>query len=176
MARTEAPETARAFLKQRFRWMFGTLQVAHKHSSALIAGRPLGIALITIPNVYLFQFAFTLLAPFMDAMALWSLSTTFTTSVMASGLQDVDGLRLLAGYWVLFQTLDMSAAAIALCLNGSQKDWSLLPLVFLQRFCYRQLLYVVAIQSIAAAAKGRIVGWGKLARTGRVEMEVGQLT
>jgi hypothetical protein len=38
----------------------------------------------------------------------------------------------------------------------------------LQRFCYRQLLYIIAIRSIAAAIKGRIVGWGKLARSGRV--------
>ena len=176
LAMTEAPETVRAFLKQRFRWMFGTLQVAHKHSRALIDGGPLGIALVTIPNVYLFQFAFTLLAPVVDAMLLWNASSALASSLLASGLQDTDSLRLIAAYWLLFQTLDLAAAAVALRLDGAPKSWSLLPLILLQRFCYRQLLYVVAIQSITTAVKGRIVGWGKLARTGRVAMEAGQLT
>jgi peptidoglycan-N-acetylglucosamine deacetylase len=61
-------------------------------------------------------------------------------------------------------------------LDGAPKSWSLLPLILLQRFCYRQLLYVVAIRSIAAAVKGRIVGWGKLARTGRVSIQASQMT
>ena len=46
--------------------------------------------------------------------------------------------------------------------------WRLLPLLFLQRFCYRQLLYVTAIRVAAAALKGRMLGWGTLTRTGRV--------
>ena len=74
-ALTEAPETLKAFLKQRFRWMFGTLQVACKN---LITprGMPLRIALITIPNVFLFSFAFTLLAPIVDAMLIMTLVTS----------------------------------------------------------------------------------------------------
>jgi hypothetical protein len=38
----------------------------------------------------------------------------------------------------------------------------------LQRFTYRQLLYVTAIRSLLAAIKGTLVGWGKLVRTGNV--------
>ena len=148
--------------------MFGTLQVAHKHSRALLARGPLGTALITFPNVYLFQFAFTLLAPIMDAMLLWSLTTTFANRSMASNLQDSDSFRLIITYWLMFQTVDLAAAAVALRLDGATRSWPLLPLVVLQRFSYRQLLYVVAIRSIVAAIKGRIVGWGKLARSGRV--------
>ena len=168
LARTEAPELVRTFLKQRFRWMFGTLQVAHKHSVALLARGPLGTALITLPNVYLFQFVFTLLAPIMDAMLLWNVTTTFVNWSMASDLQDTGSFRLIVTYWLTFQTFDLVAAAIALRLDGAPRSWPLLPLVVLQRFCYRQLLYVVAIRSIVAAIKGRIVGWGKLARSGRV--------
>ena len=52
--------------------------------------------------------------------------------------------------------------------DAMKKWWSLLPLVVVQRFCYRQLLYWVAIRSSAAAIKGKIVGWGKLQRTGKV--------
>jgi hypothetical protein len=34
----------------------------------------------------------------------------------------------------------------------------------LQRFGYRQLLYYVLSKSVASAAKGHFVGWGKLDR------------
>jgi peptidoglycan-N-acetylglucosamine deacetylase len=35
--------------------------------------------------------------------------------------------------------------------------WRLLPL--LQRFCYRQLLYLCAVRVAFAALKGRLQGW-----------------
>jgi cellulose synthase/poly-beta-1,6-N-acetylglucosamine synthase-like glycosyltransferase/peptidoglycan/xylan/chitin deacetylase (PgdA/CDA1 family) len=166
-ARTEAPEAVRTFLKQRLRWMFGTLQVAHKHSGALLRG-PLGTALITLPNIYLFQFAFTLLAPIVDAMLLWSMVSMVADWSVAPDLQGTEGISPIIAYWLMFQSFDIAAAALALRLDGATRSWPLLPLVVLQRFCYRQLLYFVAIRSIAAAVKGRIVGWGKLARSGRV--------
>ena len=71
LALTEAPETLRAFMKQRFRWMFGTLQVACKHVGALIR-RPTGLTFIAIPNIFLFQMLFTLLAPIVDVFLLWT--------------------------------------------------------------------------------------------------------
>jgi hypothetical protein len=37
-----------------------------------------------------------------------------------------------------------------------------------QRFCYRQLVSYVAIKTIVAAIRGRLVGWNKLKRTGEV--------
>ena len=42
IARTEAPEKLRAFLKQRSRWMFGTLQAAYKNRMAMWRARPGG--------------------------------------------------------------------------------------------------------------------------------------
>ena len=45
----------------------------------------------------------------------------------------------------------------------------LLPWVPLQRFGYRQLLYVVTIGALLSALKGQFVGWGKLLRTGAVQ-------
>jgi hypothetical protein len=46
--------------------------------------------------------------------------------------------------------------------------WHLLPLLVVQRFCYRQLLYITALRAALAALKGRMLGWNKLIRTGRV--------
>jgi len=59
-------------------------------------------------------------------------------------------------------------AGLAMSIERRHNLWRLLPLVLLQRFCYRQLLYVTALQVAAAALKGRMLGWRKLARTGAV--------
>jgi hypothetical protein len=42
----------------------------------------------------------------------------------------------------------------------------------LQRFFYRQLMYYVAIKSVAVAIKGRIVGWNKFERKATVTQPV----
>ena len=42
------------------------------------------------------------------------------------------------------------------------------PLLLAQRFVYRQLMYGVVIRSLVAALRGRMVGWGKLERSGSV--------
>jgi peptidoglycan-N-acetylglucosamine deacetylase len=166
-ALTEAPETLGAFMKQRFRWTFGTLQVAYKH--AMLRGPGRGVTLVTIPNIFVFQFAFTLLAPIMDMLLVYAGMSV----VIGSAHQDV--LLTLVKYWICFQTLDATAAAIGIALNNERACWRLLPLIVLQRFSYRQLLYVVAVRALLAAIKGRLVGWGKLIRTGSVALPSARL-
>jgi peptidoglycan/xylan/chitin deacetylase (PgdA/CDA1 family)/spore germination protein YaaH/GT2 family glycosyltransferase len=172
-ALTEAPETLRAFLKQRFRWVFGTLQVAHKHAGAVLRGEPLGVALITVPNVYIFQMGFALLAPLMDAALVLDLARLAAAGLNGSGDMADAHLGPVAQYWLLFQALDIAAAAAAIHINGVASGWRLLPLTLIQRFCYRQLLYMVVLRSFSAAIKGHFVGWGKLARTGSVSAAAG---
>ena len=160
IALTEAPETLRAFMKQRFRWTFGMLQVACKHAGALC--KPSGVAL-TISNIFFFQIGLALFAPLFDAMLVYS----------AIGLMmgfDAESLIKLLVYWLIFQTIDVAATSVGLGINGEKAPWRLLPLLLIQRFSYRQLLYVVTIRSVLAAAKGRFVGWGKLIRTGTVKL------
>ena len=71
-------------------------------------------------------------------------------------------------YWAYFQILEITTSALAMSMERRHNLWHLLPLLFLQRFCYRQLLYVTAVRVAAAALKGRMLGWGTLVRTGRV--------
>lgn len=167
-ALTEAPETLQAFLKQRFRWMFGMLQVAYKHKSAPFR-RPTGVSLICIPNILIFQFGFTLLAPIMDAILVWTLIMGLGAIV---GLTDAPSknLIIIMAYWLVFQTIDTLAAAAGVYFNGEKRYWRLLPLVVLQRFSYRQLLYWIAIKVLLAALRGVLVGWGRLARSGNVQL------
>jgi cellulose synthase/poly-beta-1,6-N-acetylglucosamine synthase-like glycosyltransferase/peptidoglycan/xylan/chitin deacetylase (PgdA/CDA1 family) len=165
-ALTEAPETLAAFLKQRFRWMFGTLQVAYKNL-VRVRGLPARIALITIPNAFVFSFAFTLLAPIIDAMLLVSV---FNILFGDAGTAQLDSLNRIAVYWLLFQAVDLMVAFLAIRLDCDRSNFALLPWILVQRFTYRQLLYWVAFRALLAAVKGQFVGWGKLIRTGTVAL------
>src|SRR5262245_61926086 len=79
-----------------------------------------------------------------------------------------------AAYWVYFQTLEVATAALAIAIEKKCRGmWRLLPLLILQRFCYRQLLYVTALRAALAALKGRMLGCNKLIRTGRVVSHFG---
>jgi cellulose synthase/poly-beta-1,6-N-acetylglucosamine synthase-like glycosyltransferase/peptidoglycan/xylan/chitin deacetylase (PgdA/CDA1 family)/spore germination protein YaaH len=167
IARTEAPETLAAFLKQRFRWMFGTLQVAYKHKGTMLRSEARGVAYFALPNIFVFQFLLALISPVMDLMLLLTLMGAVRAGLMhpADGLPP--GLAATALYWSALQALEVLAAAIAFKLDGTRGCWRLLPLVIVQRFFYRQLIYWVAVRTALAAIKGRLVGWGKLNRTGQ---------
>ncbi len=168
VARTEAPETVRQFMKQRLRWMFGTLQVAYKNRGAVRRLEPFGLAVFGFPNVLVFQFLFTLVAPIVDIMLLW----TLLSSLVAWNMDAVAGmpatLQTVLIYWMVFQLVEIATAVLAIAIDRRDGIWRLLPLLFVQRFVYRQLLYVTAIQVTMAALKGTMQGWGKLNRTGHV--------
>jgi cellulose synthase/poly-beta-1,6-N-acetylglucosamine synthase-like glycosyltransferase/peptidoglycan/xylan/chitin deacetylase (PgdA/CDA1 family) len=166
-ALTEAPESLKGFLKQRFRWVFGTLQVACK---TVLSGKklPLRIALITIPNVFVFAFAFTLIAPVVDILLLLTIYHSLSGWVFDGGAAHLDTLGRIARYWLVFQAVDVMVACAAMRLDDDRSNFRLLPWIIVQRFTYRQLLYLVAIRALLAAVKGQFVGWGKLIRTGTV--------
>ena len=94
---------------------------------------------------------------------------------MSIATYDPQTLWLLAEYWLIFQVFDLLAGAAALLLNGTSSEWKLMPLLLIQRFCYRQLLYFVVMRTLLAAIKGSLVGWGKLVRTGSVHVPAGHV-
>ncbi len=166
VARTEAPETLRGFLKQRLRWMFGTLQVAYKNRATMWQARPIGVSLFTLPNIIVFQFFFTLVAPIVDIMFLWAILTGFSEFAMRP-LEGVPASLVTVGtYWAYFQLVELGTGAFAVCIERKLNVLRLVPLLLLQRFCYRQLLYATAVRVAVAALKGRVLGWNKLIRTG----------
>ncbi len=166
VARTEAPETIRQFMKQRLRWMFGTLQVAYKNRGVVTRMKPTGLAIFGLPNIVVFQFLFTLMAPIVDIMLLWSLISASMTFSQSGGLPP--SFYAILTYWIAFQLIEMATAALAIAIDRRDHIWRLLPLLLVQRFIYRQLLYVTAIRVTLAALRGTMQGWGKLNRTGNV--------
>lgn len=168
IALTEAPDTVRGFLKQRFRWMFGTLQAAWKHIDTLFRPKYGALGWFAIPNVLIFQILFPLISPVMDLMMIVSLIGTATQKYQHPNEYSTDGLKRVLFFYALFLAVDFGAALLAFLLEKNE-DWSLLVWLLPQRFFYRQLMYYVAIKSTITAIRGTVMGWGKVERKATVQ-------
>jgi cellulose synthase/poly-beta-1,6-N-acetylglucosamine synthase-like glycosyltransferase/peptidoglycan/xylan/chitin deacetylase (PgdA/CDA1 family)/spore germination protein YaaH len=167
IAWTEAPDSIRGLLKQRFRWVFGTLQAAWKQRDAL--GRPRfgSLGLVALPNLVIFGVLFPLISPLMDLQMVLSLVTTLIESRQHPAEFTADIFDQTLFYYALFVAVDLLAATLAFLLERREQWWLMFSLP-LQRFTYRQLMYVVAIRALLAALRGQLVGWGKLERKATV--------
>jgi peptidoglycan-N-acetylglucosamine deacetylase len=167
IALTEAPDTVRGFIRQRYRWMYGTFQAAWKHRDALFRPRYGAFGLFALPNIFVFQILFPLVSPVMDLlMAVSLLSAARDWWQHPAGFAS-EGLFSVLFYYALFVTVDFAAAVIAFLLERRENP-ALLVLLFWQRFFYRQLMYYVAIRALLASLRGGEVGWGHLERKATV--------
>ena len=171
VALTEAPDTVRGFLKQRFRWMYGILQATWKQRRAAAQGhRRLG--LVTVPNVLVFQVLLPLVSAVLDLSMLTGLLWAALQTRYHPDSPGMNGQMLF--FYLLFIAVDTFAALLAFALEPGER-WSLLLWLPLQRFFYRQLLYLVAVRALLAALRGGAVGWGKLERRGTVQLPLEQV-
>jgi cellulose synthase/poly-beta-1,6-N-acetylglucosamine synthase-like glycosyltransferase len=170
IAFTEAPDTVRGFVKQRFRWMYGTLQAAWKHLDVAFRPRYGTLGMFAIPNVLIFQILFPLISPLMDLLLLWSLGVTVWHRYQHPLDYSTDALQRVLFYYALFLVLDLLSTTVAFLLERKE-DWQLLVWLFFQRFLYRQLMYYVAVKATLTAIHGTIVGWGKLERKATVVVD-----
>ncbi|GAA4164444.1 glycosyltransferase [Phytohabitans flavus] len=151
VAWTEAPATLKQLWRQRYRWCYGTMQAMWKHRRALAepgaAGR-LGRRGLTY--LLLFQVALPLCACMVDLYGLYGLLFL--------------PLGKVAAVWTGFTLLQMATAAYALHLDRERYGplWSL-PF---QQVVYRQLMYLVVIQSTVMALIGHRLRWHRMTRTG----------
>ncbi|MBS0482501.1 MAG: glycosyltransferase [Proteobacteria bacterium] len=170
IALTEAPATFRALAKQRYRWSFGTLQCLWKHRAVLRLGRPRGLAWFGMPQAWLFQILFAAISPLIDLALLISIIGTAVRIHQHGWAQTQSDVLRMGGYWLAFVTIDLLAGWVAYRLEPTRQRFPA-GLMLLQRLVYRQLMYSVVIRSISSAMRGKMVGWGKLERTGTVAME-----
>ncbi len=149
VAWTEAPETIRALTKQRFRWCFGTMQCLWKHRDMVFNPKFKALGFFSLPSVWFFQIILVALTPAVDAMLLASV-------LLGEG-------RAVLPYFLTFLVLDQLLAVLACVLEKEplRRSWIMIPM----RLIYRPLLSWVVWKSIKNAARGVLVGWGKLERT-----------
>ncbi|MDX8051960.1 bifunctional polysaccharide deacetylase/glycosyltransferase family 2 protein [Lentzea sp. BCCO 10_0798] len=156
---TEAPASLGQLWRQRYRWCYGTLQAMWKHRGAIFE-RGLGgkLGRRALPYLFLYQVALPVLAPAIDVFAVLSLWTDPVAGAFA---------------WLGFLALQLIPAVIAFRLDGER----LRPLwaVALQPIVYRQLMYLVVIQSVITALAGAVLPWQKLKRTGSAAQDAPEI-
>ncbi|MGC1384114.1 MAG: glycosyltransferase [Candidatus Acidiferrales bacterium] len=161
IGRTEVPETVETLIRQRFRWTFGTLQAVWKHRDT--AGKPKygTLGWVAIPNIFLFQIILPMVSPVIDllfllSLALWGLGQLRVARLpQLWTLQDVERSLI---FFAIFMLIDLLTCVVAFALEKGE-DWTLLAPLILQRFYYRQMMYVVLFRAIKEAVSGRPVGW-----------------
>jgi cellulose synthase/poly-beta-1,6-N-acetylglucosamine synthase-like glycosyltransferase len=151
IAWTEVPATLRALWKQRYRWCYGTMQAMWKHRHAMLEhGRAGRLGRLCLPYLWLFQVLLPLLAPLIDILSIYGI--VFLNPVQVGA------------FWLSFTALQMLIAGYALRLDGERLR-ALWVLPF-QLIVYRQLMYLVTIQSVVAALLGTRQRWQATQRNG----------
>ncbi|KHF38455.1 polysaccharide deacetylase family protein [Halalkalibacter okhensis] len=154
IAYTEAPETVRSFIKQRYRWIYGILQCVWKHRKATFSMKQKGLGFIAMPNM-IYQYVLQAASPLIDILLIIGLLT-----------QNPTLLYFYLGFFLVDFLVTMYSFRLE---KESQK-----PLFFLiiQRFVYRQFFTYVVWKSLVFALKGGLMGWNKLNRTGNVQQPI----
>ncbi|MBU2663696.1 glycosyltransferase [Actinoplanes bogorensis] len=148
---TEAPGTWSGLWRQRYRWCYGTMQAMWKHRRALVEKGPAGrFGRRGLGYVGAFQILQPLLAPIIDVYLVYAL------------LFRPPGLVALL--WLGLHAAQLAVAAYAFRLDKEPAGplWSL-PLL---QIGYRQLIYLVTIQSAVTALAGTGLRWHASTRTG----------
>ncbi len=170
-AYTEAPDTVKGLLNQRFRWSFGTLQCLWKHRAGLFSLKHPVLGFVALPQIWLFQIVLTVAAPLVDLAIVSSLAWAVYAKAYHPVEWSPDDTIRSVFYWAAFIFLDLSAGALGMALER-KAPWKDLVWLPVQRFGYRQLMYWVVVKSVVTAIRGYRVGWGKLER--RATAQVGK--
>ncbi|MFJ3643561.1 glycosyltransferase [Streptomyces sp. NPDC090108] len=150
---TEAPESVQQLWSQRYRWSYGTMQAIWKHRRAVVERGPSGrFGRVGLPLVSLFMVVAPLLAPLIDVFLLYGVVFGPTQKTIVA--------------WLGVLALQAVCAAYAFRLDKERMTHLLsLPL---QQILYRQLMYIVLLQSWITALTGGRLRWQKLRRSGGV--------
>jgi cellulose synthase/poly-beta-1,6-N-acetylglucosamine synthase-like glycosyltransferase/spore germination protein YaaH/peptidoglycan/xylan/chitin deacetylase (PgdA/CDA1 family) len=171
LAFTEAPTTANALMRQRFRWSFGILQAIFKHRKVFARKGALGF--VALPNILVFQILLPLVSPFIDLMFAVGVIWYFIQKYFHPESTDPASFHRLLLFFGAFLVIDFIASSIAFALERRQpearEDAWLLSQVWLQRFAYRQVFSVVLFRTLKRAIQGRPFAWDKLDRTAAVK-------
>lgn len=155
LAFTEAPETLKMLLKQRFRWTFGIMQSFWKHHDRMFVRKTPNLGWIVLPNMLVFQLILPLLSPLVDITLLFSFF--------------LPKAGIIVILYFAYYLLDLIISAIAFRFDGEKLTLRNAFNLFLQRILYRQLLWYVLVKGYLRAIKGELAAWGILKRTGSVD-------
>jgi len=144
----ECPETAKKFLKQRFRWSYGIVQSLWKNRREIIRSENKKMKYFAIPSM-LFSYLLYLTSPIIDVL--------FVIAFLL-------GVKSIYLYVLFFYLIDFLSSLYAFKLE--RENLKPLRWIIVQRIAYRYLIAYVTWKSIVMVLKGNSIGWGKSDRSG----------
>ena len=151
IAWTEAPGSLRQLWKQRYRWSYGTMQAMWKHRRSVIERGESGrFGRLCLTYLAFFQVLLPLAAPAIDVSSVYGLF--FLNKVHV------------AEFWLGFLALQALAAGYSLRVD--REPMRALWVLPFQQVVWRQLMYLVTIQSVITALLGTRQRWQVIRRTG----------
>ena len=149
---TEAPDTLRNFMRQRFRWTYSTLQCERKYLNCLCNPLRKGLGLVLTPDLLIFQ----------------TLLPLVTTIGFIANLFQFDAYecKLLLISYAASVLIELLLFLLAKRITGEKiSGWDLLA-VLPQRIAYGVLCTFLLYKSVIYAFIGTTVLWNKVERKG----------
>jgi cellulose synthase/poly-beta-1,6-N-acetylglucosamine synthase-like glycosyltransferase/peptidoglycan/xylan/chitin deacetylase (PgdA/CDA1 family) len=143
IAYTEAPHTLRSFLKQRFRWVFGTMQCLWKHKQELFNTKRIGLGWIALPNIMIFGTFLQLFYPIIGILTIVQIAFGSWEAIIVS--------------YAAFTLIDFLYAGMAFW--HEKENRHLILMLPLQRLYYQQIMFYVIIKSVLYAFTGTRTYW-----------------
>lgn len=153
IAYTETPYRVRDFVKQRLRWVFGTIQCLWKYKFYMVRFDRPRLAGLVLPNTLIYTVGLSLLSPLMDMM--------FFVALISNNWQELVPL------YAIFLTVDGLYGALAM--SGEKKRHWMLVFLPLQRIFYRFVMAYVVLKSLVRAIEGTEAFWNKVLKRGDVQ-------
>lgn len=153
---TEVPETAAELVRQRFRWLYGNIQVIWRHRSMILRPAHGWLGMVTLPAAVMSVVVPVVFMPLVYAMAVMTIRG--------------QGLELILVYAGLFLGVQFVVAVAAV---GLMRERAVhLLIVPLYRVIYEPLRMYLLYKATYAVLSGRRHGWNKVERTGSVAVPV----
>lgn len=150
VAYTETPHTLKDFLKQRFRWIYGTFQCVWKYKKHFIKTPLSSFSLVILPNIVLFSVITPLFYPLVDLVLIFAFLFGSWQQVVIT--------------YLIFTGVDIFYSVLAF--TKERKNWRWLIFIPIQRLYYRQIIYYVVAKGLIRAMEGIEESWGKVTKRG----------
>jgi len=153
VAWTEAPEHFLDLIKQRYRWTRGILQALRKRASWRVA-RASDMTVVLSLAMMAFE---AVVWPTISVLG----GVTFAIAVLGVGV--TQGILY---WWMLLTLLDVAAALYSVGMEG--EELRLVPYAVAYRLFFITMVDVAKLFATVEEVCGVQMGWGKLARAGRI--------
>lgn len=158
IAYTEAPESIHAFLRQRYRWTFGSFQVLRKHRKALWHRHTNGMGFIGMPYFLIF--------PWIEVCVSLLFFVALFKAFLVGGVPDL---------LIMFALMcAVQATIICYALIMDKEDKRLIALAVIDSVFYYHLISYTTLRAGIDYLRKKKATWNKLERYGRNILPVGR--